>query len=61
VNITVFFTSVKFRAGFVLIEDTLLQFLSAWRAAELHVPDIGPKELSQGIFNHTEKLINYMR
>jgi len=60
VNITVFFTSVRFSAGFVLTEDTLLQFVSAWRAAELHVPDIGPKELSPGIFNHAEKLISCM-
>jgi len=51
---------VRFRAGFVLIEDKLLQFVSAWRAAELHVPDTGPKERSPGILNHAEKLINYM-
>lgn len=54
-----FFTSVRFSAGFVIIEDTLLQFISAWRAAELHAPDVGPKELSPGSFNHAGKLISY--
>jgi hypothetical protein len=43
----------------VLIEDMLLQFVTAWRTAEPHVPDIGLKELSP-VSTMPKKIINYM-